>query len=55
VDVCALLLDYGADASQKDQFFKTPLDYARDKKLDYVVALLSCHGNAVADFARASR
>lgn len=53
--MCALLLDYGADATQKDALFKTSLDYARGKKLDYVVALLSCHGNAVADFARASR
>ncbi len=55
VDVSALLLDYGADATHKDTTSRTPLHYARDKKLDYVVALLSCHGNAVADFARVSR
>ena len=51
----ALLLDYGADATHKDSVLKTPLDYAREKRLDYVVALLSCHGNAVADFVRVSR
>ena len=55
VDVCALLLDRCGDASQRDVQGKTPLDYAREKKLDYVVALLTCHGTAVADFARASR
>jgi len=55
VDVCALLLDRGADASQRDSTGRTPLDYARIKKMDYVVALLTCHGTAVADFARASR
>lgn len=55
VDVCALLLDRGCDATQKDSAGKTPLDYSRIKKLDYVVALLTCHGTAVADFARASR
>ena len=55
VDVCALLLDLGADASQRDSTGLSPLHYARRKKLDYVVALLTCHGTAVADFARASR
>lgn len=55
VDVSALLLDYGADASQRDSTSKTALHYAREKRLDYVVALLSCHGNAVADFVKASR
>ena len=55
VDVCALLLDRGGDASQRDVPGKTPLDYAREKKMDYVVALLTCHGTAVADFTRASR
>lgn len=55
VDICALLLDRGCDASQRDLTGKTPLDYARIKKLDYVVALLTCHSSAVADFARASR
>ena len=55
VDICALLLDLGADASQRDTDGLSPLDYARRKKLDYVVALLTCHGTAVADFARASR
>jgi ankyrin repeat protein len=53
--VCALLLDYGADAAHRDSTSRTPLHYARDKKLDYVVALLSCHGNAMADFVKASR
>ncbi len=55
VDICALLLDRGADATQRDSTGRTPLDYARAKSLDYVVALLTCHGTAVADFARASR
>ena len=55
VDVCALLLDHGADATQRDTEGLSALDYARRKKLDYVVALLTCHGTAVADFARASR
>ena len=55
VDVCALLLDLGGDATQRDSEGLSPLDYARRKKLDYVVALLTCHGTAVADFARASR
>ena len=55
VDVCALLLDRGADAAQRDSTGRTPLDYARLKKMDYVVALLTCHGTAVADFARASK
>ena len=55
MDVCAVLLDRGCDASQKDVAGNTPLEYARLKKLDYVVALLTCHGTAVADFARASR
>ena len=55
VDVCALLLDLGADATQRDSEGLSPLDYARRKKLDYVVALLTCHGTALADFARASR
>lgn len=55
VDVCALLLDKGADVSQKDHFGHTPLDYAYTKKLDYVVALFMCHETSVADFARVSR
>ena len=55
VDVTAVLLDYGADATHRDNMSKTPLHYAREKKLDYVVALLTCHGNAVADFVRMSR
>jgi ankyrin repeat protein len=55
VDVCALLLDLGADATQRDSEGLSPLDYARRKKLDYVVALLTCHGTALADFTRASR
>ena len=55
MDVCALLLDRGGDASQRDLAGKTAIEYARQKKLDYVVALLTCHGTAVADFARASR
>ena len=55
MDVCALLLDRGSDASQKDLTGKTAVEYARMKKLDYVVALLTCHETAVADFARVSR
>ncbi len=55
MDVCALLLDRGSDATQRDSTGRTALDYARVKSLDYVVALLTCHGTAVADFARASR
>ena len=52
--MCALLLDCGSDASQRDLTGRTAIEYAREKKLDYVVALLTCHGTAVADFARAS-
>ena len=33
----------------------TALDYARDKGLDYVVALMVCDDSAVMDFAKASR
>ena len=55
VDVCALLLDRGSSAAQKDLTGKTAIEYARMKKLDYVVALLTCHGSAVADFATVSR
>ena len=33
----------------------TALDYARDKGLDYVVALMVCDDTAVMDFAKASR
>lgn len=55
VDVCAFLLDRGADASQKDLSGHTPLDYAYMKRLEYVVALFTCHEASVADFARVSR
>eukprot|EP00731_Ephydatia_muelleri_P019137 Em0011g1177a len=55
VDVCAFLMDRGADASQRDFSGHTPLDYAYIKKLDYVVALFMCHEASVADFARVSR
>ena len=53
--MCALLLGRGADATQTDSTGRTALDYARLKGMDYVVALLTCHGTAIADFARASR
>ncbi len=53
--MCALLLGRGADATQTDSTGRTALDYARVKSMDYVVALLTCHGTAIADFARASR
>ena len=33
----------------------TALDYAREKGLDYVVALMVCDDSAVMDFAKASR
>ena len=33
----------------------TALDYARDKGLDYVVALMVCDDSAVMAFAKASR
>lgn len=55
VDVCALLLDRGSEASQKDLAGKTAIEYAREKRFDYVVALLTCHETSLADFARASR
>ena len=55
VDVCALLLDRGADAALRDLSGHTPLDYAYMKRLDYVVALFTCHETSVADFTRASR
>lgn len=55
VDVCALLLDRGSDASQRDLLGKTAIEYARQKRFDYVVALLTCHETSVADFAKASR
>ena len=55
VDVCALLLDRGCEAAQRDLTGKTAIEYAREKKFDYVVALLTCHETSVADFARASR
>ena len=55
VDVCALLLDRGSDAAHRDLTGKTAIEYARLKRFDYVVALLTCHGTAVADFARTSR
>ena len=40
LDVVRLLLDGGADATAKDTFGKTPLDWAREKKHASVVALL---------------
>jgi ankyrin repeat protein len=52
VDVCALLLNHGADASERDHHDKTALDYAREKNLTYVEALLTCHDAAIADYAR---
>lgn len=33
----------------------TALDYAREKGLDYVVALMVCDDSAVMDFAKATR
>lgn len=55
VDVCALLLDRGCEAAQRDLTGKAAIEYAREKKFDYVVALLTCHETSVADFLRASR
>ena len=55
VDVCVLLLDRGSDAAHRDLAGKTAVEYARQKKFDYVVALLTCHGTSVADFMRSSR
>ena len=48
-------MEKGADASQRDYQDMTALDYARDKGLDYVVALMVCDDSAVMDFAKASR
>ena len=53
--MCALLLDRGSDAAQKDLSGSTAVEYARKKKLDYVVALLTCHTTALADFTMASQ
>ena len=55
VDVCVFLLDRGSDAAHRDLTGRTAIEYARHKRLDYVVALLTCHGTAVADFARTSK
>ena len=55
MDTCALLLDRGADASQRDNCGKSSLDYARVKGHDYVVAMLTSHETSQSDFARVSR
>lgn len=55
MDTCALLLDRGADASQRDNCGKSSLDYAREKGHDYVVAMLTSHETSQSDFARVSR
>ena len=55
MDICYILLNKGADATQKDNKEQTPLDYARRKGNEYVVALLTCHNTSVADFTRKER
>ena len=55
MDICALLLDRGADASQCDNLGKSSLDYARIKGYDHVVAMLTSHETSQSDFARTSR
>ena len=55
IDVCAFLLDRGADAAQRDDHGLTALDYARLKKLRYAEALLTCHDKALAEYAKSRR
>ena len=55
VDICYLLLNKGADASQRDLEKKTPLDYALMKQNEFVVALFTCHDTSVGDFIRLQR
>ena len=55
VDVCHLLLNRGADATQCDADGLTPLDYARRKNHPLAVALMTCHEGSVADFIRHRR
>ena len=55
VDVCHLLLNRGADATQCDADRMMPLDYARMKDHPLAVALMTCHEGSVADFIRQRR
>ena len=55
VNVCYLLLNRGADASQRDNDNKTPLDYALIKQHEFVVALFTCHDSSVGDFIKMQR
>ena len=55
VHICYYLLNKGADASQRDNDNKTPLDYALIKQHEFVVALFTCHDASVGDFIKMQR
>eukprot|EP00117_Sycon_ciliatum_P021112 scpid31410/ scgid3224/ Ankyrin repeat domain-containing protein 55 len=42
VDVCAVLLEFGASPNLKDKHGLSPLDYSKQKSLSYVSALFTC-------------
>ncbi len=44
VDLCKLLLKYGADAEAQDKNNKTALDYARERNYSAIISLLKTHG-----------
>jgi ankyrin repeat protein len=43
-DLAKALLAAGADVNAKDKFGKTPIFYARDQKLDGMIAILQAAG-----------
>ena len=55
VDVCYILLNRGADATQRDCEGHTPVDYGHSNGHEYTVALFTCHNVSMADFTRAMR
>ena len=55
VDICYLLLNRGADATQEDSRGKTPLDYALTNQNEYAVALFTCHTTSIGDFTKLQR
>lgn len=44
LEICKLLVEYGADVNMKDDFDKTPLDHARDNGFSEIEKLLHEHG-----------